>query len=532
MADKNNRKEPVCGFCGATPSQKKTVPFIPSGCFDGLALCGDCLKRGNLALDQFADKMREKSVAELRVPRPDELKAELDKYVIGQEQAKKVLAVAVHNHYRRIQLKREHGGEDAFADVELDKSNVLLLGPTGSGKTLLARTLAKFLDVPFAISDATTLTEAGYVGEDVENILLRLIQAADGDIERAQTGIIYIDELDKISRKSENPSITRDVSGEGVQQALLKILEGTVANVPPQGGRKHPQQECLHIDTTDILFICGGAFVGLDKIIGRRCDKQVFHLGFDVLIIDHRGQGRSGRLLADPHLGHVNRFNDYVDDLAAFWQQEVQPGPWRKRYILAHSMGGAISTLFLQRHPGVCDAIALTAPMFGIVIRMPSFMARQILNWAEAHPRFRDGYAIGTGRWRALPFAINVLTHSRQRYRRNLRFYADDPTIRVGGPTYHWVRESILAGEQVLAGAGDDATPTLLLQAEEERVVDNRMHDRFCELRTAAGHPVEGGRPLVIKGAYHEILFEKDAMRSVALHAIVDFFNRHNSPSL
>ena len=224
-------------------------------------------------------------------------------------------------------------------------------------------------------------------------------------------------------------------------------------------------------------------------------------------------------------------FNDYVDDLAAFWQQEVQPGPWRKRYILAHSMGGAISTLFLQRHPGVCDAIALTAPMFGIVIRMPSFMARQILNWAEAHPRFRDGYAIGTGRWRALPFAINVLTHSRQRYRRNLRFYADDPTIRVGGPTYHWVRESILAGEQVLAGAGDDATPTLLLQAEEERVVDNRMHDRFCELRTAAGHPVEGGRPLVIKGAYHEILFEKDAMRSVALHAIVDFFNRHNSPS-
>ncbi len=258
---------------------------------------------------------------------------------------------------------------------------------------------------------------------------------------------------------------------------------------------------------------------------------DLFHLGFDVLIIDHRGQGRSGRLLADPHLGHVNRFNDYVDDLAAFWQQEVQPGPWRKRYILAHSMGGAISTLFLQRHPGVCDAIALTAPMFGIVIRMPSFMARQILNWAEAHPRFRDGYAIGTGRWRALPFAINVLTHSRQRYRRNLRFYADDPTIRVGGPTYHWVRESILAGEQVLAGAGDDATPTLLLQAEEERVVDNRMHDRFCELRTAAGHPVEGGRPLVIKGAYHEILFEKDAMRSVALHAIVDFFNRHNSPS-
>ena len=278
-----------------------------------------------------------------------------------------------------------------------------------------------------------------------------------------------------------------------------------------------------------VVVICPGRIESYVKYAELAYD--LFHLGFDVLIIDHRGQGRSGRLLADPHLGHVNRFNDYVDDLAAFWQQEVQPGPWRKRYILAHSMGGAISTLFLQRHPGVCGAIALTAPMFGIVIRMPSFMARQILNWAEAHPRFRDGYAIGTGRWRALPFAINVLTHSRQRYRRNLRFYADDPTIRVGGPTYHWVRESILAGEQVLAGAGDDATPTLLLQAEEERVVDNRMHDRFCELRTAAGHPVEGGRPLVIKGAYHEILFEKDAMRSVALHAIVDFFNRHNSPS-
>ncbi|ACS84062.1 lysophospholipase L2 [Musicola paradisiaca] len=301
--------------------------------------------------------------------------------------------------------------------------------------------------------------------------------------------------------------------------------------------RRREEGEFAGVDGVPIRFVrfCAPWHQRLVVIFSGRTDSYVkyaevaydlFQCGYDVMMMDHRGQGRSGRLLKDSHRGHVRRFDDYVDDVATFMCQQVETKAYQRCFALAHSMGGAILSLFLARQPQVFAAAALCSPMCGILLPMPHWLAWRILNWAERHPVMRDYYAVGTRQWRPLPYVLNALTHSYERYRRNVRFYADDPDLRIGGPTYHWVREALLAGKRLLAQAADITTPLLLLQAEEDKVVDNRSQDAFCRALSEAGHPSVGGVPRVIQGARHDILFETDAMRAEALGLILTHFSQ------